>query len=197
MKKETGEIKFEKMNWKKFGIYSILLFVLVMPLVTAAFDDWLTKSTFYEKVSPYIVPGGMGGLPGIIIGIITIIILFVIFIDILSIASPFSEWANWVISVGLGIIAIVLKWNVTVAGWIFTIASTVFAWTGALAVFGNIVIGILIILAIFFPMNGIVKYVKRLKIRKEKLRAEVGTERIKTGFKVAGEAGKVAAEEGK
>ncbi|MBI2047197.1 hypothetical protein HYT26_03480 [Candidatus Pacearchaeota archaeon] len=191
------------MNWKKLGVFSILLFMIAMTLVIAAepsatpFDATLVSSRFYQEVSPYIVPGGMGGLAGLIVGVITIIILFVIFIDILTIATPFSEWVSWIISIGMGIIAVLFKINVTVAGWIFTIASTVFAWTGALAVAGNIIIGILIILAIFFPMNGVVKYIKRLKIRKEKIRAEAGIERIKTGFKTAGEAGKVAAEEGK
>jgi hypothetical protein len=114
----------------------------------------------------------MNGLSGVIVGIITTIIILVIFIDILSISTPFSNWVNWVISIGLGIIAILSKMNITVAGWIFSIGSKAFAWTGALAVGANIVIGILIIAAVFIPMNFFTNYLKQNRARAQALKAE-------------------------
>ncbi|MBI2124234.1 hypothetical protein HYT92_00425, partial [Candidatus Pacearchaeota archaeon] len=103
----------------------------------------------------------------------------------LSIAAPFSDWANWIISIGLGIIAVTFKWNVTVAGWMFTLGSTAFALTGVAAVVGNILIGILIILAVFFPMNWVTRYVKQLKIRKKEMRGDEGISKMKVFIKGA------------
>ena len=166
--------------------------LLVLPMVAAqASETWLTNSAFYNKVAvPYIVPSGMSGLAGVIVGIVTIIILLVIFADVLEIFAPFSEWANWTIAVGLGIIAVVIKLNVTVAGWIFKIGSIAFAWAGAAAVFLNIVLAILILWFIFVGGQWIQKWATGIRNRRQEIRSGTGTSEAKSGLRVLRGVGK-------
>ena len=157
------------MNVKKLGVYSILL-VLVVTFVSSfvlAQESWLTDSKFYDVISSYLIPGGMEGLSGLVIGIVTIVILFAIFLDVLTLIAPFSKGVIWIMAIGFGLIAVLFKLNVTVAGWIFAIGATIFAWAGALAGVLTIVLGIIILAAIFFGGQWIMKWAANVRLRRQ------------------------------
>ncbi|MBM3234083.1 hypothetical protein FJZ19_03225 [Candidatus Pacearchaeota archaeon] len=167
------------MNWKKLGVYSVLLLMQIGSLIMAVSaltpfsapesEKWLTESQFYAVISPYLVPDGFEGLGGLIIGIVTLVIIFSIFMDVIYLATPFSKPVVWIMTIGFAIIAIFSKLSVIVAGWIFVVGATAFAWAGALAGLLTIVLAILILFFIFFTGEWIRKWVVNIRLRRKGL----------------------------
>lgn len=162
-------------NEKKSGVYSLVLLSLAVAvlhnisLVSALGDDLFINTSFYNIVSTYLIPTGMTGLTGLIIGIVSLVILVAIFLDIIPLVAPFSKATSWIIALGLAIIMIALKWNVTLAGWAFGIGSALFGWVGTFAIIGNVILGILVILAIFFPLNWLTGYLRGVRTRRKNI----------------------------
>jgi len=178
-------------------ILTLLAVNLVMVSAPAGtnLDITFQNSEFYKFVSPYLVPAGMEGFQGFIIGVVSLFILWVIFLDILKLIPVFSTKTTQLISIGLAIIMVVFQWNVSFAGWLFSIGATLFGWTGTLAVFTTIIFAIILLILLFVGGSKLQKFSKfLLDIRTNRETLESMTKAKQAGGKIR--ALKTLAEEG-
>lgn len=131
----------------------------------------IQESEFYQTIKPWVVPSGMEGISAIIIGVIALVILFAIIVDIVMLVAPFSNIVKWMIAIGLGIIMILFKWNVTFAGWVIGIGAVLFGFAGTAAMVLTIILGILAIFFIFFGGLWIQKWITGVQGRRQILEA--------------------------
>lgn len=127
------------MNLKKLSIYTAFISAFMMPLVSAAIGDSITKG--WESLGSFgIIARYLFGpvttvtndaLSAVIITIAIWVLLMITFGDIISSFSTFSGWVSWSIAVLIGIVAANLNWITAIIAW----AVGIFAYLGALAVF--------------------------------------------------------------
>ena len=170
-----------------------ILTILAINLVTVSAANTFEESAFFEFIEPYFVPTGMEGIGGLIVGFISLVILFVIFLDIFSLIPIFSRVTTRYISVGLAIIMVVFKLNVTAAGWLFGVGAAVFGFTGTLAVIITIIFAILLLIGLFIGgsfLEGLVVKLQGIKANRKTLEAiETGSE-VGANIMTASEAGR-------
>jgi len=170
-----------KKEIKRKNIFLWAIFLLIFLQISfVSAQDAFSDTEFYKKVSPYVVPVGMSGIQGFIIGVISLVIIIAVFLDIITLATPFSKATSWIIAIGLSMIMVAFQWNVTGAGWAFGVSSAIFGWVGTVAVIGNLVLGILALLAIFFGFEWLTTYLQNIKIRRENIRG-IGKAKRKGG----------------
>lgn len=156
----------KSINKKALILPLFILTILVINLVmvsAAGFTDTFVNSAFFKAIAPYFIPAGMEGVSGLIIGVIALVILFTIFLDIFSLLPMFSKTTNIIIATGLAIIMIVMKWNVTAAGWIFAVGASLFGFAGTFAVFATIIFAIILLIALFIGGSFLDSLTKRFK----------------------------------
>jgi len=179
----------KKRRNKLLGLFllTIMLSTFLIGFVSATGESFF-KSSFYETIKPYIVPDfegygqlgyGFNEFNSLIIGIISLIILLVIFFDILSLVPIFNRNTTRIIAIGLAIIMIVFKMNVWFASLLFAWGAVIFGWAGSLAVVGIIVLGILILIALFAGGGPIIDWLQNIRTAREN--AEKATKAKETG----------------
>jgi len=167
--KKTNQIK---KSWI-LPLFLLAILSLNLVLISAAEFD-ITDNVVYETIKPYFVSDEMVEETGseviaLIIGLIALLIVFAIITDMVMLVSPFHTNVNWIMGVGVGIVMILMKWNVYFAAWWLTRLSIIFGWLGALAMAGTIILSILALIFIFFGGLWIQKIIIGVKTRRRGL----------------------------
>lgn len=160
----------------------ILAFVIVMPIVSAAWQDdlknWL--STYIAPATTISVIGFSSTAIGIMMGLLALIMIFAILYDIMGFL-PFSKPVQWILTIGFMIGMAILGVVRSIAGWGLTIGSYLVGGAGALSIIASAVIFILVLLAIFIGGNKLIQLATRSRGNRELMDAEV------RGYKKAAE----------
>lgn len=163
------------MNWKKFGVYSILIFVVLIPLIstlvfafdvqTAASDSW---KWFSEKITPVgAAAGAFTQGTAQVLGILAIVFMFVVFLDLSLLVLPFGKTTSWIIAVLFTIGVLVVDLIRTVAGWGLAIGSFIAGGAGVFAIIMSAVVMLAAVIALFFGGDWILNWFKKMKTNRE------------------------------
>jgi len=197
------------MNRKKFGLYTTILLLLILPLslnfvsailnqdTTTTWDDVFgTTDSVLLKIMSYVFgpPTAITESP-VSNGIITIAVWILIFItlgDIIATFSTFSAWVSWVGAFLIGTIAANLGGVTKIIAW----SVGAFAVLGAAAV----IVGLAGALFAFVVVNLGLWYFKRWIVRRRAMQEaatmEAGGKKIAGSVGALGEVGKAFKKEG-
>jgi len=138
----------------------------IKPWFVPEFEKVFAKSPVLESVFPN---EGINETAALIIGLITTILLGMIFYDLITLIPVFNEWLMRLIAIGLTVIMILFKWNVTLASTILVVGTNLFAWAGSIALGIIIIIAIIVLISLLFGFQKIAGWLDRIRSTRETL----------------------------
>jgi hypothetical protein len=177
------------MNWKKFGVYSILLLLVIMPftlsLVSAEGEDEgedETSDNFlgttWDYISGKITPvmssawdaaGKFSKGTAQFLGLLALVFIFIILLDLSLLVLPFGKTTCWVIAILFTIGALVTDVIRIIAGWGLAVGSLIAGGAGVLAIIMSAVVLFAAVIVLFFGGNKIMGWLKNMKANREAL----------------------------
>lgn len=184
------------MNSKKVLTFSFLALFALISLSGFASANWWTE-TFQPFILSVVSPVGFDDNPiGVVVGILAAIVIFVILLDVAQLALPFSNWVNWVLAGVFVVVAGLLGFIRSVAGWALVLSATVAGTAGVLAMVISSVLLLLVIVFMFIGGNWIKKYIQHVKGGRQLLKAEqrgdTEAAKIAQGFRIGKRVGESA-----
>jgi hypothetical protein len=173
------------MNLKKLAVFTVIAMAFILPLVSAVetpllqtgSDTWLTESTFYKAVAPYIIPAGSegvttSGMGALIIGILAVVVIFAILYDVSELVLPLSRWVNIIIVSAFTIVALLVGLIRTIVAWGLGLGATIAGGAGALAMVFSGVLLLLAMIALFWGNKTLAEWSVRARGNKEMMNAK-------------------------
>lgn len=115
----------------------------------------------------------------IITALIVSLIIMAVFYDIIALIGIIHiEWVQLVVSIGLGLIAVILKWPIKATAWIMSIG----AGLGAIGIALEIGIVVVIFIGLVFGSTRVAKFAIKRKAQAEEIRVTKNVAQAKTAF---------------
>ena len=182
------------MNLKKLGVFSILLFLLVMPLmmsfVSAGWSDLVGDNTF-AKILRYIF-GETTALTGVndtstaIITIAVWLLVIITFGDIIATFSTFSAWVSWVAAFLIGVITANMGLITAIIAWM----TAIFASLGVAAVYVGLGAAFVAFMLVNLGVWNARKWILRRRAMQAAAKMEAGGKKLSGTIKGLGDVGK-------